>query len=82
MLLVYTQSAGPGGGEPTDDYGEKVLQDELDRAIDFLQSLLEAQQAALEGAGGGHSSDPDGDESQPCSGDLAIIPRRCSCERH
>ena len=71
MLLVYTQSAGPGGSSPTDDYGEQVLQDELDRAIGFLQSLLDEQQAALEGAD--DSSGPGGSgegSDRPCGGDL------------
>ena len=55
VKLVYVSSGGPGGDGPTDNYGDKVLQDELDAAIDQLQDLVDKQQQQLASVGGSSS---------------------------
>jgi hypothetical protein len=72
--LVYVSSAGPGGGAPTDSYGEQVLQEEIDAAIDDLQELLDKQQQQLGSLGGDGSTSGHGVEAtdKPCQEDLLL----------
>ena len=69
LQLVYIGSGGSGGGDPTDSYGELVLQQELDQAIDFLQSLLDQQEQALGGSASDRPGGGGGTE-EPCQSDL------------
>jgi len=69
LQLAYIGSGGSGGGEPTDSYGELVLQQELEQATDFLQSLLDQQEQALGGSAGNRSGSGGGAE-EPCQSDL------------
>jgi hypothetical protein len=67
-LLVFVESAGPGpyqelGKDFT--YGDLVLAQELDRAIDELQDLIDKQQELLGGSGGGGVGGSDGGKADP-----------------
>ena len=77
FLVVYSiGGAGPGlyeapgGGETPDENVqidlENILAQELDRAIDTLQELIDAQQEAMNGLGGSTSSGGQDVEDKPC----------------
>jgi hypothetical protein len=69
-MLVIVESAGPGpysdaeGG--TDDALDNVLAQELDRAIDELQEILDAQQDMLNTSLGGDSAGDGPTADKPC----------------